>query len=106
MRRFCNSSRRCDPYRGREVMAIANRWCRCAQPPVNRNNASGVKKSRNMKITEYRNANDNVNPAKNQTFGGIRHDWFFAPALPRGGPASIGPADGELGDAATQEFSI
>ncbi len=35
--------RRCDPYRGRSIMEIANRWCRCAQPPANRYNASGVK---------------------------------------------------------------
>ena len=35
MRRFSNSSRRCDPGRGRGVMEIVNRWCRCAQPPAN-----------------------------------------------------------------------
>src|SRR5258707_204506 len=46
MRCFSNSSRRCDPYRGRWDMAISHRWCRCAQPPANRCNASGVKEAR------------------------------------------------------------
>jgi hypothetical protein len=27
-------------------------------------------------ITDYRNAKDDVNPAKNRTLGGISHDWF------------------------------
>jgi len=29
---------------------------------------------RTINITEYRNAKDDVNPAKNRTFGGIFHD--------------------------------
>ena len=29
---------------------------------------------RTINITEYRNAEDEVNPAKNRTFGGIFHD--------------------------------
>jgi hypothetical protein len=32
------------PLRGRWVGAILNRWCRCAQPPANCCNASGVKR--------------------------------------------------------------
>jgi hypothetical protein len=31
---------------------------------------------RTINITEYRNAEDEVNPAKNRTFGGIFHDEF------------------------------
>jgi hypothetical protein len=27
-------------------------------------------------ITDYRDANDDVNPANNRTFGGIFHDWL------------------------------
>src|ERR1700704_3266812 len=30
---------------------------------------------RTINITEYRNAKDDVNPAKNRTFGGIFHDY-------------------------------
>jgi hypothetical protein len=30
---------------------------------------------RTINITDYRNAKDDVNPAKNRTFGGIIHDW-------------------------------
>jgi hypothetical protein len=30
---------------------------------------------RTIDITDYRNANDDVNPAKNRTFGGYFHDW-------------------------------
>jgi len=29
---------------------------------------------RTINITEYRNAEDDVNPAKNRTFGGFFHD--------------------------------
>ena len=32
------------PLRGRWAGAIRNRWCRCAQPPANCCNASGVKR--------------------------------------------------------------
>jgi hypothetical protein len=31
---------------------------------------------RTINITDYRNSKDEVNPAKNRTFGGIIHDWF------------------------------
>src|SRR5260370_8538077 len=31
---------------------------------------------RTINITEYRNAKDDVNRAKNRTFGGIFHDYF------------------------------
>ena len=31
---------------------------------------------RTINITEYRNAKDNVNTAKNRTFGGVIHNWF------------------------------
>ena len=31
---------------------------------------------RAIDITDYRDAKDDVNPAKNRTFGGIFHDWF------------------------------
>ena len=41
---------------------------------------------RTINITDYRNAKDEVNPAKNRTFGGIYHDWlvniFVDPAPP------------------------
>jgi hypothetical protein len=30
---------------------------------------------RTINITGYRNAKDDVNPAKDRTFGGIIHDW-------------------------------
>jgi hypothetical protein len=30
---------------------------------------------RTINITDYRNANNDVNPAKNRTYGGIFHDW-------------------------------
>jgi hypothetical protein len=33
---------------------------------------------RTINRTDYRNAKDDVNPAKNRTFGGIFHDWFAA----------------------------
>src|ERR1700722_9153436 len=36
------------PLRGRGMGAIVNRWCRCAQPPANRCNASGVKRRQNI----------------------------------------------------------
>jgi hypothetical protein len=32
---------------------------------------------RTINITEYRNAEDDVNPAKNPTFGALVHDWFL-----------------------------
>jgi hypothetical protein len=32
---------------------------------------------RTVDITEDRNAEDDVNPAKNRTLGGIIHDWFL-----------------------------
>jgi len=32
---------------------------------------------RTINITNYRNAKDNVDRAKNQTFGGISHDWVI-----------------------------
>ena len=31
---------------------------------------------RTINITDYRNAKDKVNTAKNRTFGGTTHDWF------------------------------
>jgi hypothetical protein len=31
---------------------------------------------RTIDITDYRNAKDDVNQAKNRTFGGIIHEWF------------------------------
>ena len=31
---------------------------------------------RTIDITDYRNAKDDVNRARNDTFGGIIHDWF------------------------------
>lgn len=31
---------------------------------------------RTINITDYRNAKEDVNPAKNGTFGGIIHNWF------------------------------
>ena len=31
---------------------------------------------RTINIIDYRNAKDDVNPAKNRTFDGIIHDWF------------------------------
>ena len=31
---------------------------------------------RTIDITEYRNGKDDVNPAKNRTFGGFRHSEF------------------------------
>ena len=31
---------------------------------------------RTVNITDYWNAKDDVNPAKNRTFGGFSHDWF------------------------------
>ena len=34
---------------------------------------------RTINITEYRNAKDDVNPAKNRTFGGILHFDSFTP---------------------------
>jgi len=34
---------------------------------------------RTINITEYRNAKDDVNPAKNRTFGGIFHDYLICP---------------------------
>ena len=30
---------------------------------------------RTINITDYRNADDDVNPANNRTFGGLFHDW-------------------------------
>ena len=30
------------PFRGREIGTVANRWCRCAQPPANRWHPSGM----------------------------------------------------------------
>src|SRR6185369_15323065 len=32
---------------------------------------------RTVNITGYRNGKDDMNPAKNRTFGGILHDWSF-----------------------------
>ena len=34
---------------------------------------------RTINITDYRNGKDNVNPAKNRTFGGFSHDWCDPP---------------------------
>jgi hypothetical protein len=31
---------------------------------------------RTINITDYRNGEDKVNPAKYGTFGGFNHDWF------------------------------
>ena len=36
---------------------------------------------RAIDITEYRNAEDDVNPAKNRTFGNIFHDWCDPPSI-------------------------
>jgi hypothetical protein len=36
---------------------------------------------RTIKITDYRNAKGDVNPAKNRTFGGLIHDWFVNPFI-------------------------
>jgi hypothetical protein len=32
---------------------------------------------RTINITEYRNTQDDVNPAKNPAFGTLVHDWFL-----------------------------
>ena len=42
------------------------------------NNGSVIWKflKRTINITDYRNGEDKVNPAKYGTFGGIIHDWF------------------------------
>src|SRR4029453_10634491 len=42
------------------------------------NNRSAVGKflKRTINITDYRNREDEVNPAKYGTFGGFFHDWF------------------------------
>jgi putative transposase len=44
------ASWRCDPLRGRWVVTIMNRWCRCAQPPANCCNPSGVKKGLSVTV--------------------------------------------------------
>jgi hypothetical protein len=36
---------------------------------------------RTINVTEYRNAKDQVNPAKNRTFGGIFHDQICPPVI-------------------------
>jgi hypothetical protein len=36
---------------------------------------------RTINITEYRNAEDDVNPAKNPTFVGLFHDYFCPPLI-------------------------
>jgi hypothetical protein len=58
---------------------------------------------RTVNIAEYWNAKDDVNPAKNRTFGGLAHDWSLGPALISGGVSSLGPA---ISEAAMQEFSV
>jgi hypothetical protein len=45
---------------------------------------------RTINVTDYRNAEDDVNPAKKRTFGGIIHDWLLTPFLTRSGGATRG----------------
>jgi hypothetical protein len=42
------------------------------------NNGSVIREvmERTIDITDDRNAEDNVSPAKNRTFGGLFHDWI------------------------------
>ena len=45
---------------------------------------------RTINITEYRNAKEDVDRAKNRTFGGIFHDWLLTPFVTRSGGETRG----------------
>jgi len=76
--------------KGEVCLPTMTAWGRTTAPEPSVGSEAVMEKSRTINITEYRNAKDDVNPAKNRTFGGIIHDWFVNLFI--GGTASFTPA--------------